>query len=50
MGDDDPPRTPSRTPSRPSPGKKGRTSADAYQDLQSLLAMQQQQKQARELC
>ena len=48
MGDDAAPRTPNRTPSRPSPSKKGRTSADAYQDLQSLLAMQQQQKQAWE--
>ena len=33
---------------RASPSRKGRTSADAYQDLQALLAMQQQQKQAWE--
>ena len=48
MGDDAAPRTPSRTPMRASPSRKGRTSADAYQDLQALLAMQQQQKQAWE--
>lgn len=48
MGDEAAPHTPSRTPMRSSPSRKGRTSADAYQDLQALLAMQQQQKQAWE--